>query len=194
MSLEYRVYSNDNRGGPVILGAPPATTSSLTWTSPNLPAPSDTTFLVRTFDTASGLEDPNTDARVRIILDQEGNDISGYPRAPIGLTVRPLAGGAARVTWTGQAFAGATGFSVYVWEASGAPDYAAEVVSVAASPDNPARRYSATITGLAGGTAYRVGVRAFNGAGEERNTITVGVTGRTAGPAAIVPVSAAAAP
>ena len=194
MSLQYRVYRNDAAGGPVDLSSPVATVSGLTWTAPALTPPADVTYLVRAYDTVSGLEDDNGDARVRVVLDASGNDLTARPAPPSGLSVRATAGGTARVSWT-HALArmpAPTGFKVYV--GAGSVSYASPAGTVAYSPGNPGKTYGFTLTGLTGGTLYRVGVRAYNGAGEEPNTESVPVTALSSGPSAVVSLAVTAIP
>lgn len=185
MALEYRVYANDGAGGPVDYTTPVATTSSLTYVGSALPLSSDTTFAVRTRDTVSGLEDLNTDARVQIVVNAAGADVTNRPNAPRGLTARLLAAGSIRVEWlyppAGQLGA-PTSFKV--WATLGAS------VNYAASPSttvtyDPGRQlYSATLTGLTGGSAYSVGVRATNASGDETNTASVAITPDSTAPSA----------
>ena len=73
MAISYNIYANDGMGGDVDYSTPIATTSDLTYATGPLATPSDNTFAVRAFDTASCIEEANTDARVRIILDASGN-------------------------------------------------------------------------------------------------------------------------
>src|SRR5205823_5244328 len=69
-------------------------------------APSDNRFAVRAFDTASGIEEANTDARVRVLIDPAGNDVTARPNPINGLSARRTAGGTCRLAWgydsTGQ--------------------------------------------------------------------------------------------
>src|SRR5205085_892840 len=57
MALVYRVYSNGGTGGPVDFTSPVATTGGLTSTVGPLAPSTDTTFVVRAFDPATGLEE-----------------------------------------------------------------------------------------------------------------------------------------
>ncbi len=100
MPVSYHVYANDGRGGAVDYSTPIATTAALAYAAGPLAAPSDTTFAVRAFDAASGIEEANTDARVRIIVDADGNDATARPNAPLGLSATPMAGGALLVAWS----------------------------------------------------------------------------------------------
>ena len=56
-------------------------------TTAALAAPSDNTLVVRAFDTASGLEETNTEARVHLVVDPDGRDVSARPNAPHALAV-----------------------------------------------------------------------------------------------------------
>jgi hypothetical protein len=198
--IVYHVYQNDAPGGPVNLGAPAATVAGTSWTSPALATPAVVTYLVRSFDTVSGLEDQNGDARVTVRFDALGDALGALPGAPSGLTATPRAGGSARVAWTAAAAGGAaaapppSGFHVYAWPAAGAPSYATPAAVVAFPATGPVAAFAATLSGLAGGVAYRVAVRAFNAEGEEANTNSVPLTAVTTGPSAVVGLSAAAVP
>lgn len=180
MAIQYHIYSNDQAGGPVDYSTPVGTTALTTFVSPPLPAGASVTFAVRAFDSANGLEEENADARVQIVLDATGQDISARPGPPAGVTVTPLAGGGLRVHWLpcpATQAAKPTGFHVYM--GSPAVDYATPAATVAA---NGSRDYRADLTGLTGGTTYLVAVRAFNAAGEETNAFTVPARAKSTGP------------
>jgi hypothetical protein len=183
MTIQYHIYSNDAAGGPVSYQAPIATVAGTSYSTPPLAPGSNTTFAVRAFNTASGLEEANVDARVQIVLDSQGNDISGRPAPVLGLSARAAAAGAFVVTWLKNpaVLAGkATGYHVYL----GTPttSYASPAATVS---DTGARHYTTTIPGLADGQTYQVAVRAFNAAGEENNTFAVSVTARSSGPSPV---------
>lgn len=194
MSLVYRIYANDLLGGPVDLATPYATTSGLSWDSPPLEPGADATFLVRVYDSSSGLEERNPDARVRIRIALDGSDASLLPNAPFGLTARPRSGSTARVAW-GYSPAGQgsppTVFRVYV--GSAAPDYSRPAATVAYSPNSPGRAYEATLTGLSPGS-YVVAVRAAGARGEEQNLAVAPLAIPAAGPSAVVGLAASLAP
>lgn len=184
MALEYRLYKNDSAGGPMDYATPWATTAATTLPTAPLAAGSDNLFGVRVRDTASGLEEHNTAARVRILVDGAGADVTLVPNAPAGLTATPRAGGGALVAWSypriGQA-APPVGFRVYV--GTPAVSFGAPAATVAYTDGRPA--YSATLAGLAEGVAYQVVVRAYNAAGEERNAVVVTVVGSADPPDAV---------
>ena len=117
MGISYNIYANDGLGGAVNYAAPLASTTSISFTTGSLPRSSDTTFAVRAMDTTTGLEEANTEARVRVVLDGNGLDISARPNAPRALMARASAGGGCLATWgynpVGQAGA-PTGFLVYL--------------------------------------------------------------------------------
>ena len=195
MTLEYHVYVNDAAGGPVNLTAPVATVSALTWSSAAITPPADLTYLVRAYDTASGLEDPNGDARVRVVLDAAGDNITGLPNPPAGLSAVPRAGGTARVCWRynpgGQ---GGPPSDFHVYMGAGSVSYSSPVATVPYDPNSPGRAYSALVSGLSDGVLYAVGVRAYNATGEESNTLAAAVTGMAVGPSAIQSLTASAVP
>lgn len=182
MAIGYHVYGNGGGGGPVDYATPLATVATLTWSSPPLAAGASWTFAVRAYDTASGLEESNVDARASLALDAALVDVTGRPNAPTGLAARPAAGGSIVATWgynPGGQGGAPQGFRVY----AGTPtvSYAAAVAVVPYNAD--ARAFSATIEGLTGGNAtYQISVRAFNAAGEETNATVASATAVTTGP------------
>jgi hypothetical protein len=99
MSISYKIYANNGQGGLVDYDSPVATTSSLTWTVGPLAFPSDNRFGVRAFDDVSGIEEANTDATARIVLDLSGNDVTNQPNAVVGLAATATSGGTCWVTW-----------------------------------------------------------------------------------------------
>ena len=106
MAISYNVYANDGQGGDVDYSTPIATTSSLSYLMGPLATPGDHTLAVRAFDAVSGVEEANTDARVRIVLDSAGNDVTARPNAVVGLSAWPMVGETCWVSWgydsTGQ--------------------------------------------------------------------------------------------
>lgn len=160
MGIAYHVYVNDGLGGLVNYGAPLATTISPGYVTGPLPMSSDTTFAVRAFDPATGLEEANTEARVRIILDGSGQDVSARPNPPTALMVRATALGSCLASWgyspVGQAGA-PTQFLVYLTQGSMA-SYVNPALIVPYSPN--LNRFACTLTGLADGVVYTVAVRA----------------------------------
>ena len=183
MSIIYNVYVNDGRGGAVNYGSPIATTAALTYTTGPLPPSSDSTFAVRAFDTTTGLEESNTEARVRVILDPNGKDITARPNAPTALAVRAAAGGGCLATWgynpVGQGGA-PTAFLVYLTPGP-VPDYTTPAATVPFVVGTAG--FSCTLAGLADGTSYAVAVRASNAAATEGNTSAIAlVTGDSTPP------------
>jgi hypothetical protein len=190
VTVEYHVYSNDHAGGPVNYQTPIATVATTSFVTPPLAAVSDTTFAVRAFDPSSGLEEANVDARVRILLDSQANDITGRPAQVLGLSARPRGGGAIVVRWLPNPSVGAgkpAGYHVYF--GTPIPAYAAPAATVA---DTGRRDYSATIPGLADGSCYQFVVRAYNAFGEEQNTNAISAVASVQGPNAVDGLSAAA--
>lgn len=184
--LLYRVYGNGGLGGPVDYDHPLAAVPALTWPSPPLSPGSDWTFAVRAFDPATGLEDLNTDARVRVVVGLDGSDRSNVPGSPSGLTARATAGGTAAVAWSALNASGPSapqGFRV--WLAAGSTvDFAAPpALDVAATPAKVS--YRVTLSGLADGQAYAVACRAYLGAADDGNSGVVTLIGDAAGPPAV---------
>jgi hypothetical protein len=192
MTTGYRIYTNDFLGGPVDWSAPAATVTGLSWDSPELPAGAAADFRVVPYDTVTGYECRDGDSRALVGLDGGGNDLSLFPAPPAGLTVTAAAGGTATVAWLAGSGGNAPARFWNVYAGTPAPDYSVPAAGVPAVPGSgPGRHYRATVTGLAGGVTYRVGVRAVSAAGEEPNTTTAAVTGKTTGPAAVGGLAAA---
>jgi hypothetical protein len=159
MAISYNIYANDGHGGLVNYDAPIATTSGTTWTVGPLAAPSDNRFAVRAFDAVSGIEEANTDARVRVVIDALGNDVTARPNAVLGLSANPTAGSTCSVIWgydsTGQ---------------GGPPStFRVSLTPVPASDSNPIATvaylpgvagYGCSLSGLASGVSYSIAVQA----------------------------------
>ncbi len=191
MAISYNIYANDGMGGDVNYLSPIASTSDLTYAVGSLAMPSDNTFAVRAFDTVSGIEEANTDARVRIVIDSAGNDVTAQPNAVVGLSAQPTAGGTCWVSWgydaTGQGGTPAL-FNVTL-TAGTTPSHANPVASIAGttpSHANPVASiaylpgvagYGCTLSGLAGNTSYTIAVQA------------VGASSVLLGPVATVPIT-----
>lgn len=172
MSFVYRIYSNDGQGGPVNYATPIGSTTGLSFACAALPPSSDTTFVVRTYDATLGIEESNTDARVRIVIDQNGQEISGPPWPPSALHVRPLSGGRCRATWAYWPNTGPSpvGFQVYLTQVTAA-NYTTPAATVAYSPGTMG--YSCVLTNLSDGLVYNVAVRSYNSVVTEANTTVV---------------------
>jgi hypothetical protein len=160
MAISYNIYANDGAGGDVDYTTPIATTSDLSYATGPLAASSDNTFAVRAFDTVSGIEEANTDARVRIVVDANGNDVTARPNAVVGLSARPTVGGTCWVSWgydpAGQGGPPST-FNVTL-TAGSTPSLADPVASIASLPGVPG--YGCSLSGLAGNTPYTIAVQA----------------------------------
>jgi hypothetical protein len=173
--VTYNVYTNDGAGGPVDYTRPIASTPNLTFVIGPLALLSDNRFAVRAFDPSTNLEEANTEACVRIVIDANGSDITARPNAPHSLIVRSIAGGGCRVAWAyspvGQG-GPPTGFYVYLTPGN-IPNYSSPASSVAYLTGTMG--YSCDLTGLAAGSTYAVAVRAYNAAAIENNTTVVAV-------------------
>ena len=105
MAISYHVYTNDGQGGAVDYSQAVATVAAsavgsvLSFEGRPLESPSDNLFAVRAFDDVSGVEEANTDARVRVIIDTDGHDVSSRPNAVVGLAARWTIGEACLVSW-----------------------------------------------------------------------------------------------
>jgi hypothetical protein len=188
MSIVYRIYSNGGSGGPVDYSTIVATVSAPPWTGSALATPSDTTFAVRAYDTVLGLEDLNRDVITRVVLDSSGNNITGIPLAPLIPSARPVGTTSIQVEFGHHPGLQPkpTGFKIWV-TAGGSVNYAASPAATIPYPSYGGRlkHLSTTITGLTAGTAYSVGVRAYNAVGIETNTQAVAITTAATAPAPV---------
>src|SRR5262249_5934685 len=126
----------------------------------------DTTFVVRAFDTASGLEEANTRASVRVLTGPDGNDVGAPPNPPHALSVAAVSGGACRVSWAyapSDVCGTPAGFHVYLTQGTptGPPPPAA---TVAYAPGRVG--YSVVLPGPYQPAVYTATVCGFNAAGE----------------------------
>lgn len=193
MSIVYHVYANNGAGGPVDYTTILATVSGLTYTTTALSFPGDYTFAVRAYDNVALIEETNVDARVRLVLDSSGNNVTGRPNAPTGLTALATAGGGASLAWQynpGAQGGAPTGFHVYA--GSPTPSYGSPVATVPYATGRAV--FTAQLSGLTGGTTYQVVVRAYNAVAEEPNTNDVSFVAATAGPAAVDSLTGTAVP
>lgn len=192
MIVLYRVYANDGRGGPVDYGNPLATTPGPTFETAPLASPGDHTFAVRAFDPASGLEESNTEARARIVLDEAGVNVTGRPNSPHALAARATAGGGCWVSWAytpdGRA-APPDGYHIYLTPGNVA-DRSVPAATVPHAPDQLGQ--ACDLAGLADAQPYVVSVRAFRGAHVEVNVQSVSVVGRSNGSANVDGITAVA--
>lgn len=179
MAIVYDVYWNAGIAGAAIDYSTPLASglTDLSYTTRALARNSTYLFGVRARDSVTGLSEKNVDAITKIIIDANGNDITNQPLPPQHVSATPIAAGGLRVEWAfpWKSTSGPrpTGFRVYV--GTGAfPDYSAPVASVAYREGQLFFRVN--VTGLVGGQAYEVGVRAFLGTVEESNTLAVGAT------------------
>jgi hypothetical protein len=182
MAISYNLYRNDGMGGDVDYLTPIATTSDLTHVVGPLLTPSDNTFTVRALDTVSGIEEANTDARVRIIIDAAGNDVTARPNAVVGLSARPTAGGTCWVSWcydsTGQG--GPPSLFNVTLTAGPTPSLGNPAATIAYSPG--VAGYGCSLSGLPGNTACTVAVQ------------SVGASSVLSGPVVMVTISDLATP
>lgn len=193
MATQYRIFGNGGTGGAVDYTIVLHATASLSWSPPALSPGSDWTFAVRAYDTVTGYEEPNVDARVRIQLDGTGADLGLRPMAPVGLRVDAIGGGV-RVSWGCVRSATPVPTAFKVWVTSGGTvNYgAAPAATVAFDPEQAT--YSRVVTGLTPGGTYSIGVRATGAAGDEPNTSAVTVTVPSGGPAAVGSLTGGLAP
>ena len=191
MALLYRIYSNGGAGGPVDYANPVAITPALAFEAGPVSPSTDTTFAVRAFDPLTGLEESNTDARVRVVIDAGGRDVSGRPDPPFAVTLAASAGGGARVSWAYRPAVSAgvpTGFHVYFGPAGDGPG-PTPVATVGYLPGRLG--YSCELPGPLGFATYAVSVRAFNAAGADAGSgVVASPVGLPNEPLRMGPVSA----
>jgi len=159
MAISYHIYANDGQGGEIDYSQAIATTSNLTYATGTLAVPGDHRFAVRAFDTVSGIEEANTDARVRLVLDASGNDITTRPNGVVGLSVTPTPGGTCWVRWgyvpTGQG--GPPSHFQVTLTAGLTPSTANPVASIDYRPG--VTGYGCSLAQLAGKTTYTIAVQ-----------------------------------
>ena len=161
MPISYHIYASDGRGGDVNYAAPIATTTALSFVVPGLAPSTDNRYAVRAFDATSGIEEANTEAVVRVVLDSGGVNISSRPNAVVGLSARPTAGGTCWVRWgydpSGQG-GPPSSFLVTL-----TPGPAGPAASVAYRPG--AAGYGCGLSGLVAGVRLAIIVRAVDASG-----------------------------
>jgi hypothetical protein len=183
-AVGYNIYANTGIGDPINYLVPIATVHTLSYTTNSLSYPGYWKIAVRAFN-AYG-EEKNLDCEIDLILDGSGNDITGRPLPPVGLRAFATAGGGIRVEWAYPGINRAklpTGFHVYKGT-GGTPNYGSPAATISYS-SGIAKNFVANLAGLTNGTAYTIGVRAYNAVAEEPNTSTVTVTASSVGPAAV---------
>ena len=179
MTIKYHIYSNHGTGGAVDLTAPLVTTTDLSCVIGPLNTSTDNTFLVRAFQTETGLEEANTVASVRASIGPDGLENSGLPNAPHALNLSSVPGGGCLISWAyapalGQGLP--EGFRIYL--KVGVVDYN---VPTATEPYVSGQLgYSSLVPGPLSPATYSVAVRSFNSAGIEINTaVRTGNIGRS---------------
>jgi len=185
-AVQYHVYANTGAGDPINYLTPIATVNGLSWTTSPLSYAGDWKFAVRAFYYPNGLEEQNLDCAVEVVLDSTGRDITNRPAPPTGLRAIAVKGGNIKVEWSypNPATAAKTPTGFHVYDGIGSVSYAAPVATVSYGA-SIANVWTAVIAGLANGTAYSFGVRAYNATAEETNTATVTCTSDATGPSAV---------
>jgi hypothetical protein len=187
MATSYHIYINTGAGDPINYSTPAATVSTLTWTSSTLSFPGTWSFGVRAFDTVSGLAEQNLDCSATVTLGTSGQDVTNQPIPAVGIRAFPISGGTLRVEWPYPVVNRArvpTGFNVYIGT-GGTPNYSSPAATVLFDV-SIANSFVCNLPGLSDGTAYTIGVRAYNAIAEESNTNTVTVTADATGPSPVV--------
>jgi hypothetical protein len=173
MAIVYNIYVNDGAAGPVNYATPVGTTAGLTHITLPLPIGSDTTFAVRALDTSTNLEEANTDATTRILLDANGGDVSNHPNPPHAIAVSAVSGAACLVSWAFNAaahFGTPVGFQIFLAEGSSVA-YGSPVATVPYVPGQVG--YACTLPGPYTRSSYSAAVRSYNAAGSDGNTVVV---------------------
>jgi hypothetical protein len=190
MALIYRIYSNGGTGGPVDYVNPVASTPTLTFQAGPLSPSSDTTFAVRAFDPVTGLEEANTDARVRVVIAADGRDVSARPDTPFAVTLSASTGGGARVSWAYRPSETAgvpTGFNIHLGPAGTAPG-PTPAATVGYVPGRLG--YTCVLPGPLVYAIYAVSVQAFNTSGVDAGGVVIsGPVGLPPEPLQMDPVS-----
>ncbi len=189
----YSVYANTGHGDPINYASAIDVTPTLTYTTAPLSYPGTWSFDCRAKWAISGLEEQNVDARVDIVLDALGRDITNTPPAPLGLRAFATANASVRAEWTSPPTTVAktpTSFNVY--RGIGTPSYGSPIANVLYITGLANSFVANLTTGFTDGVTYAIAVRAANATGEEKNTAFVLVTADSTGPAAVVDLTATA--
>ena len=181
-TLRYHVYANAGDAGPINLSTPVYDTAGLSWTT-TLYRTGVWRFLVRAYDTATMLEESNGDS-ITVAIRSDWVDVTNMPAAPTGLSVVAIKGGVLRVVWAYRSTSVGSrplGFRIYKGT-GGTPNYVTPAASAAYLGD--VGHYQIDLAGLTSGTAYTIGVRAWNQTAEEQNLRTVTATADSTPPSA----------
>jgi hypothetical protein len=172
MAIAYRIYSNGGTGGPVDFSAPVATTADLGFVTQALAPSTDSTFAVRAYDTDTGLEEANTAAQARVVLDGQGQDVTRRPNAPHAVCLAPSAGGGFRVSWAFRPDPRCgvpDGFKVSLARGATATG-AAAVATIGYVPGQAG--YSCVLPGPIALATYTAVVESYNAVGTDGGTAT----------------------
>ena len=189
MAISYHVYANNGQGGPIdyatVVALVPALSATPlgSFTTAPLAAPSDNSFAVRAFDDVSGVEEANTEAWVRIVIDAQGRDVSSQPNAVLGLVVRWTIGEVGLVSWgyTPTAQRGApTRFDVFAAPVSSPPAGTASPAQSVAYVAGLAG-YGCRLEGLATTSDWTIGVRAVGSSDAVVSALTSVLLGKRSG-------------
>jgi hypothetical protein len=190
MQVSYNIYSNGGTGGSVDYSAALAGTPGLSFDPGPLTTPGDYTFAVRACDTTTGLEDANTDARVHVVLDVDGNDVTDLPGPPHAVYPTAGLGGSCRVTWAyrpSSDYGVPDGFQISVARNDGAANPTA-TATVAYSQGCVS--YCCDLPGPFEFATYTVTVRSINAVGLDRNAQSVTISfGQSEEPLLMDPVT-----
>lgn len=164
MAIKSLVYMGDHAGGPIDYSVPIGDVSGQAFDTPPLPAPSRTRFGIRNYDDATGLEDRNADVVLEVVIDEAGRDATNAPAAPLAVTAEPSGTAGILVRWRFVAVSGKSlPDAFHVYATAGAVVNYAVAPAVLVTPMSGQADYWALVSGLTGGVAYTVGVRAAVG-------------------------------
>ncbi len=175
MTTAYRVYWNQGTGGPVVESVPMATVAAPPYTTGPLGTSTDNTFVVRAYDTVTGLEQVGNETRVRVLIGADGTDQSGLPNTPHALILSAAAAGGARLNWAyapADGWGTPTGFNVYL--STGEVTVNESSIPAATVFYTPGRvGYACTLPGPYTTSTYTAAVRSFNKVGPGASLVSV---------------------
>jgi len=195
--ITYRIFWNDGAGGPVDYSVPVATVAGPPWSGPPLAPGTRTRFGVRAFDTVTGLDDGGRAAEAEVDLSAQGVDVTGTPSRAFSATARPGPTGTILASWA-HAPGGRpipAGFRVWATPGVSVDFTSAPAITLAFSPAGYGGRagwFSVTLPGLTPGAGYAVGIRAYNGSGDDGGSVQATATATASPPGPVGGLSASA--
>lgn len=206
MAVVTRIYWNGG-SGPVDYSTPLASVTGTSYVHA-VPASADAVFAARRYDTVSGLEERNVDARWRVRTGPAGEDLTAVPGPAAGLSAYRGPAGTVVVRWgyphVAKRISGGTGLTDLMGRGplpTGFRVYGA--VTPLTLPATPAavvafvagvETYQTLLTGFPAGAVVEVCVKPYNGVGESPAEPRARAAVSAGPPAAVVPVASAAVP